>query len=583
VVFREAAVASRFEALHGPETSPLLGRDEELELLLRRWEQAKQGEGRVVLLTGEAGIGKSRLARALQERLRSDPHTLLGYHCSPHYQDSALHPVIAQLMQAAGIERGDPAESKIEKLEATLSQSSTNLAEDVPLLAALLSIPGGTRHPAPKVTPQRLKDLTLRALIGQLAGLAERQPVLMTVEDLHWVGPTTLELLLLTVTEIERRRVLIVATARPEFAPPWPSYRHVSTMLLTRLDRREAEALVSGITKGKRLPAEVLDQIMTRTDGVPLFVEELTKTVLESGLLQEVANEYQLTGRLASFAIPSTLHASLLARLDRLASVKEVAQIAAAIGRQFSYGLIAAVSALPERDLRAALAELVGAELIFQRGTPPDAAYLFKHALVQEASYASLVRSRRQQLHGRIARILEEQHQDIVTAEPEILAHHFTEAGLVEAAITYWRRAGDHSLSRSAYKEAVNRLTRAIEMLRSMPQTTATLEGELEIRLKMVPALIAAKGAGSSEVEALYLRAQELVERLGKASLRFRVLWGLWFVKYCRGQYAAAREAGERLLDVGRTLRDSSQVLEGHHAMWALLSAKGEGAMAGSW
>ena len=374
---------------------------------------------------------------------------------------------------------------------------------------------------------------------------------------------------------MKRQRLLIVVTARPEFAPPWPSHRHISTMGLTRLDGKEAEALVSGITKVKHLPPEVLDQTVARTDGVPLFIEELTKTVLESGLLKEAGNSYELEGSLPPFAIPSTLHASLLARLDRLVSVKDVAQIAAAIGREFPYGLIAAVSALPENDLHTALDQLVGAELIFQRGTPPDVTYLFKHALVQEAAHASLVRSRRQQLHGRIARTLEERYPDIMEAEPEIVAHHFTEAGLVGPAIDYWRIAGDYSLQRSAYVEAAKRHSQVIEMFRSQPETSQTLEAELETRMKMVPALIAVHGAGSAQLEAHYKRAQELVERVGRPSLRFPILWGQWFVKYNRGQYSAAQKAGESLLELGRTLGDGGQILEGHHALWALLSVMG--------
>ena len=312
-----------------------------------------------------------------------------------------------------------------------------------------------------------------------------------------------------------------------------------------------------------------------RTDGVPLFIEELTKTVLESGLLREVDDHYVLTGPLPPHAIPSTLHASLLARLDRHASVKDVAQIAAAIGREFSYGLIAAVSALPEVDLRAALTQLVDAELIFQRGAPPDATYLFKHALVQEAAHASLVRSRRQQMHGRIARTLEERYSDVVAAEPEIVAQHFTEAGLVGPAINYWRIAGENSLRRSAYVEAAKQLSQVIELLRGQPETSQTLEAELETRMKMVPAILAVHGAGSPQLEAHYKRADELVELVGRTSLRFPILWGQWFVKYNRGQYAAAQKAGESLLELGRNLGNSGQILEGHHALWALLSVMG--------
>jgi class 3 adenylate cyclase/tetratricopeptide (TPR) repeat protein len=574
-VVSTSKVENRFEARRANVGSPLLGRDEELDLLMRRWEQVRRGEGRVVLLTGEAGIGKSRLTRALQECVRAEPHTPLTYHCSPYHQDSALYPVIGQLTRAVGMERDDTAEARLRKLEALLAQSSANLADEVPLLAALLSIPIGEGYQLPKVAPQRLKEFTLQALIGRLTRLAARQPVLMMFEDLHWVDPTTLELLSLAVDKVKGLRVLMVATARPDFTPPWPSHRHLTTVALTRLDRNEGEALVADVTGGKTLPAEVLEQIMARTDGVPLFIEELTKTVLESGLLREAERGYQLTGPLPPLAIPSTLHASLLARLDRLASVKDVAQIGAVIGREFTYAVIAAVSELPEKNLRAALDQLAAAELIFQRGVPPDATYQFKHALVQDAAYASLVRSRRQALHGRIARALDELFPNIVATEPEIVAHHFTEAGLLEPAVAYWRKAGERFLGRSAYAEAVKHLTQAVEMLSAMPESPETLGTELDIRITMGPALIAVKGVVSTEVEALYGRARELLDRLQTTSRRFPVLWGLWFVNYSRGRYRAANDASEHILDAAQSGEEAGQILQAHHALWSTRSAMG--------
>jgi class 3 adenylate cyclase len=395
-VLGPSKVESRFEAQHQSGTSPMLGREDELELLLRWWEEAKRGEGRLVLLTGEPGIGKSRIASALRDRLTSDPHTPLSYFCSPLHQGSALYPFIGQLNRAAGIEREDRAEARLDKLQSLLAQSSGNLAQDMPLFAALLSISGGDRYPQPEMTPQRRKERTLAVLLDHTKRLATQQPVLMLFEDLHWIDPTSLELFSLAMEQIRDQRILLLATARPEFRLPWPGHRHISTLSLNRLGRSEGEALIAGVTKGKPLPPEVLDQIIARTDGVPLFIEELTKTVLESGLLHEADGRYELAGPLPPLAIPSTLHGSLLARLDRLASVKDVAQIGAVIGREFAYPLVAAVAALPEEDLRGALGQLVGAELIYQRGVPPDATYQFKHALVQDASYASLVRSRRQ-------------------------------------------------------------------------------------------------------------------------------------------------------------------------------------------
>jgi class 3 adenylate cyclase len=468
-VLGTSKVESRFEAQHQGVVSQLLGREEELEALLRRWEEAKRGEGRVVLLTGEPGIGKSRVARALRDRLSSDPHTLLSYFCSPHHQGSALYPQIGQLTRAAGIERDDNAEAKLNKLQSLLAQSNGNLPRDMPLFAGLLSISGGDRYPLPETTPQRRKAQTLTALLDHTRRLATRQPILMLFEDLHWIDPTSLELLSLVIEEIRDQRILLVATVRPEFTAPWPAHSHISTLALNRLGRSDGETLIESISKGKPLPPEVRDQITSRTDGVPLFIEELTKTVLESGLLREADDHFELTGPLPPLAIPSTLHASLLARLDRLASVKDVAQIGAVIGREFSYALVTAVAALPEKDLNAALAQLVDAELIYQRGVPPDATYQFKHALVQDASYASLVRSRREHLHGVIARALEERFADIVTTEPETLAHHFTEAAVTQSALSYWLKAGQRATKHSAYPEALCHLERGLSMLKGSP------------------------------------------------------------------------------------------------------------------
>jgi predicted ATPase len=413
--------------------------------LLRRWAQSKGGEGGVVFLTGEPGIGKSRMVRALDDQLTSDPHTNLSYFCSPHHHASALYPFIGQLTRAAGIEGDDSAGAKLNKLQSLLTRSSGNLDEDMPLLATLLSIPGGDRYPLPKMTPQRRKERTLAALLDQMKRLATRQPTLIVCEDLHWIDPTSLELLSLAIEQIGDQRILLLATARPEFASPWPGHRHISTLSLNRLGRSDEEALIAGLTKGKSLPPDVVNQIVARTDGVPLFIEELTKTVLESGLLREADDRFELTGPLPPLAIPSTLHGSLLARLDWLASVKDVAQIGAVIGREFSYPLIAAAAALPEKSLRDALSQLGEAELIYQRGVPPVSTYRFKHALLQGAAYTSLVRSRRQLLHGAVARALEEQFADIVATEPEILAHHFSEAGLIDAN----RRSNDNMLSLS--------------------------------------------------------------------------------------------------------------------------------------
>lgn len=554
-VLREASLESRFESRQQA-TSLLLGRDEDLDLLLRRWQQAKTGQGRVVLITGEAGIGKSRLTRALLERLQTEPHTRLRYQCSFHHQSSALYPVISHLVRAAGIERDDSAEQKLTKLQAMLAPTARNLDETIALLAPLLSIPLGSQFAPLELSPQRRKERVLKTLLDQVEVLAARRPALVILEDIHWIDPTSLESFLLTIERLANLPILLVITARPEFAPPWPSHAYISTLTLNRLGRDEGEALATSVAGGKVLPPEVLNQIIAHTDGVPLFVEELTKTVLESGLLNDAGDSYVLRGSLPSLAIPATLHASLLARLDRLAAVKDVAQTAAAIGREFSHHLIAAVAGLPEHDLRSALTQLVNAELIFQRGLPPDAKYLFKHALVQDAAYASLVRTRRQQIHAQIASALEECFPDVVTSEPEILAHHFTAAGLTERAVFYWERAGQQANDRSTYLEATRHYNAAIELIRTLPDTPSRTQQELHLHIALGAALIVIKGHASTEVENTYLKARRLCEQLGDTPELVPVLFGLWRYYITRPRPQAAAEIGETLLRLANDSND---------------------------
>ena len=478
-VLRPSVVASRFEALRGSALTRLVGRDEEIDLLLRRWARAKAGDGQVVLVSGEPGLGKSRITAALEERLHAEPHLRLRYFCSPYHQDSALFPFIDQLGRAAGFARDDPPAAKLEKLEALLARAAPP-DEDVAFLADLLSLPASERHPLPNLSPQRKKERTLEALIRQLEGLARQQPVVMVFEDAHWIDPTSRELLDLTVERVRSLPVLLIVTFRPEFQPPWTGQPQVTMLALNRLDRRDRTALVEQIAGGKALPDEVIAQIVDRTDGVPLFVEELTKSVLESGLLREEADRYVLDGALPPFAIPTSLHASLMARLDRLASVRLVAQIGAAIGREFSYALLRAVSRLPEDELQAALARLVASELVFQRGTPPDAVYSFKHALVQDAAHGSLLRDARQQLHAQIAEALETHSPELMDSQPELFAQHYAEAGLVEKSVACWGKAGHRSAARSAMAEAAAQFQKALDQLALLPDDPERQRQELE-------------------------------------------------------------------------------------------------------
>ncbi|WP_024520214.1 AAA family ATPase [Bradyrhizobium sp. Tv2a-2] len=535
-VLSERAVESRFEAHHEIGLTPLIGREEELELLRCCQRQAEKGEGRVLLLLGEAGIGKSRLTRALLDGLASEPHLRLRYFCSPHHRNSALSPVINQIEHAAGFLRQDPGERKLAKLDAMLARVAAE-PEAVDLIADLLSLPA--RRPAPELSPQQRKEKTLAALLAQLDGLAREQPVLMLFEDLHWIDPTSLELLTAIVDRVQRLPVLLLATARPEFTPPWPSYAHVTTLSLTRLSRRECMALVDQITDGKALPNEVLEQILARTDGIALFIEELTKTVIEGGILIDKGDGYTMAGPLPSLAIPTTLHDSLTARLDRLAPVKEVAQIAACIGRDFDYDLLAAASGMPEHGLRSAMEALRHAELVIARGVSGER-YRFKHALVRDAAYAGLLRSRRVQVHSAIAHAIERSFAHLVEAEPQTLAHHLTEAGLPEKATGYWLRAGKIAASRYANIEAIAHLRRGIEVVGGFLDGTTNDRLELDFQFALGPCLIATEGVRSNAYAATVTRALELCERVGDAPEYPHVIHWSAYMHFIRGELPEA-------------------------------------------
>ena len=419
---------SRFEAAHTARLTGFVGREAESAELLVRQRRAWAGNGQIVLISGDAGIGKSRLLAWLAEQVADTPHTRLRYHCSPYHRDSALYPFVQQFERAAGVAPQEPPDAKLDKLEKMLGLPTDRMGEVAPLIASILSIPTGTRYPALNLSPAQQRRQTLSALLERIEGLAGHKPVLVLFEDAHWADATSLEVLDLVIERLRRLPILFLITYRPEFEAPWKGLPDVATIALGRLDRAEVEALVERVTGGRKLPAEVLAQVIGKTDGVPLFVEELTKNVLESGLLIEDGERYRLDGPLPPLAIPSTLQDSLMARLDRLAAVKEIAQIGAAIGREFSYPLLHAVVGRDEPPLKAALAQLVDSELVFRSGEPPDARYVFKHALVQDTAYESLLKSRRQILHRRIAETLREKFPDVVEAEPELVAHHFTQA-----------------------------------------------------------------------------------------------------------------------------------------------------------
>jgi class 3 adenylate cyclase/tetratricopeptide (TPR) repeat protein len=544
----EACAEGRFEARQTAGLTPLVGREEEIALLLRRWEQAQDGDGQVVLLSGEPGIGKSRIVREVRERLAAEPHLRLTHQCSPYHQASPLRPVVEHLERAGGFARDDPPEARLDKLESVLARGTDRIDEALPLIAALLGIPTGARYPALELTPERQKQRTLEALLDQLEGLATEQPVLVVHEDVHWIDPSTLEFLGLVIERIRQLPVLVLITFRPEFTPPWTGQPHLSTLTMSRLGRRQVADLVARVTGGKPLPAAIVEQIVARTDGVPLFVEELTKTVLESGLLADAGDRYELSGPLPTLAIPATLHDSLMARLDRLASVKEVAQTGAVIGREFSHDLLAAVSPLSEADLSSALDQLVTSELALRPGSPPEATYSFKHALVQDAAYESLLKSKRQQLHARIAEVLEGGSPDLGETGPEVLARHLTDAGLPQRAIPYWRRAGELAAGRSANVESIAHLSKGLELIGTLENAAEHLDEELAFRMAIGGPLIAIRGYAAPEVELTYSRASALCEQLGRAAELFPALRGLWGYYQARGELRRAHQLAERLV-----------------------------------
>jgi class 3 adenylate cyclase/predicted ATPase len=550
VVEGVAVTESRFEAARRRMTD-LVGRAAESAMLRDRLYQAWAGAGQIVLLSGEAGIGKSRLAAQLAAEVVSAPHTRLRYRCSPYHRDSVLHPFVVALGRAARLAPDDPAETQLDKLEAILAPA--RIAETAPLFASLLSIPTGGRYPPLALSAAQQRRLTLAAMLDQLEAPAREKPVLMLFEDVHWADATSLEVLDLTVERVRALPVLVLITFRPEYEAPWTGLSHVTNVALDRLAPAEV-ATLAGHVAGRPLPPEVTAQIVAKTDGVPLFVEELTKTVIEGGLLVEGPQGWHLDGPLPPFAIPATLQDSLTARLDRLAPVKEIAQIGAAIGREFSYPLLCAVAGRDKAALRVALAQLEEAELLFRAGVPPDARYTFKHALVQDTAYETLLKSRRQILHRQIADVLRGEFAAVAAAEPELVAHHLTQAGLDEPATEWWGKAGDQALRRSAFKEAAAHLGKAIELADNLAEragpapSAASASNRPHLQTGLGNALIWAKGFSALETSAAFERARELASQVEDASERFSAYYGLWVGHLNRGEPAPMREMAQLFL-----------------------------------
>ena len=580
-ILRPASVESRFEALHASGLTELVGREEELELLLRRWSKAKTGEGQVVLLSGEAGIGKSRLTAALLERLATEPHTRLRYFCSPQHTDSALYPIIGQMERAAGLAHGDTAQVKLDKVDALLAQTLTS-KQDAGLFAEMLSLPNDGRYPALDLIPEQRRQRTLEALTAQLAGLARQKPVLMIVEDAHWVDPTSLEVFGRTVDQIKTLPALLIVTFRPEFNPPWAGRSHVTSLALNRLGERETAAIITHLVGNKELPTNVMAQIVDRTDGIPLFVEEMTKAVLEAesqGAVEHLAASVPPS----ALPVPASLQASLMARLDRLGSAKEVAQIGAAIGREFSHSLLAAVVRKPEADINPALDRLIAAGLLFRQGVPPHATYLFKHALVQDAAYGTLLREPRRALHARIAETLETQFAEIAERQPELLARHCTEAGLTEKAASFWGKAGRRSLERSALVEAAEQLTRALGQIAALPATPAQRREQINLQVALITPLIHVKGYAAPETKAAAEQARLLIEQaeaLGEPPedplLLFSVLYGFWVGNFVTFNGDAMREVAAQVLALAEKQGATVPLMVGHRYMATSLLFTGD-------
>ncbi len=527
-VLQVSGAQSRLDIASTRGLTPLVGRESEVTLLLERWAQVKAGHGQVVLLTGDAGIGKSRLVQMLKDHVADEPHIRWECRSSEYYQNTALFPLTDMFQRLLRFEAHETPDAKLAKLEHALSQYRLPIEESVPLFAPLLALPlPENRSPLPNLSPQRQRQKTLETIVAILLELAEHQPVLFILEDLHWTDPTTLEWLNLVIEQIPTTSILTVLTCRPYFQPAWHHRSYLTEITVHRLHHAQVEQIVTGMTDGKTFPQEVLQQIIAKTDGVPLFIEEITKAILESGQLKALDGHYEFTGAVRTLTIPATLQDSLMARLDRLMTAKVIAQLGATLGRQFSYALLQAVSQLDEVMLQHELGRLVEAEIVYHRGSPPQATYTFKHALIQDAAYASLLKSTRQQYHQRIATVLETQFPETAEAQPELIAHHYTEAGLNAQAVSYWHKAGRSAVQRSAHVEAITHLRQGLALLETLPNTRERLQREVDMLIALGASLFATQGYAASEVEQTYLRAQHLCEHLDDPHQLFPVLRGI--------------------------------------------------------
>ena len=594
----ESGARTRLDVAAAIGFTPLIGREQEWQSLISLWEQAKEGKGQVALLSGEAGIGKSRLVHRLKEEVAQESGSwLTPCQCLSYYQNSTLYPIIDLLERLVlGFERDDTHQQKLSKLEGWLVQYGFSLPDTVPLFVSLLSIPLSENYSSLNLSPEQIKQKTFQALLLIFLKRATEQPLLFVMEDLHWADSSTLELISLLIDQVPSARICLLLTFRPEFMPPWEMRSHMTHFTLDRLPHDQAEAMIGRLTQGKTLPAEVLRDLVIKTDGVPLFVEELTKMILESGLLKEQDSRFELSGPLPPLSIPTTLQDSLLARLDKLATVKDVLQLAATIGQEFTYIVLRAVSQVDDTTLQYELSRLVGAELIYQSGFPPEARYVFKHALIQDAAYQQQLRSKRQISHQRIAQVLEKEFAETAETKPELVAHHYTEAGLIEQSLPYWLRAGRRAMERSANVEVINHLTKGIELLKKFDETPERIKQELEFLTALGPAQQALKGFGAPEVRQTYIRARELSQRVSETraamdhiaedaevrelSQLFPAMWGVWYFYAIYPEEKKAKELAEQLVTFAQNIQDPTLLLVACRTLGSTLLAYGEPAAA---
>src|SRR3954469_19162728 len=577
----KTAVTSRSHALQSSELLPLIGRGQEMEILLRRWERARSGEGQVVLLSGEAGIGKSRLTVALLEQLAREPHIRLRCFCSPQHTDSMLYPVIGEMLRAARFAHHDSQQVKMDKLDALLAQSSTP-PQDAALFAEMLSLPNDGRYPPVEVEPQLRRQKTLKALGSQIETLARINPVLVIFEDAHWADPTSLELFAQTVELAANHRLLILVTFRPEFSPPAIGRPHVTELPLHRLAPCDIDFLIERVVGNRSLPAGIRQDIIERTDGIPLFAEEMTKAVLDADGESDAQRAFVGASK-PVVAVPASLQASLMSRLDRLGPAKDVAQVGAAIGREFPHMLLAVLVRKPKAELDSDLDRLITAGLLFRRGTPPYASYLFKHALVQDAAYSTLLREQRRSLHARIAEILESQFAEIAESQPELLARHYTKADLIEKSARLWGKAGLRSQELSALVEAAEQLSQALAQIATLPSTPELRRDQIVLHVALLNTLMHVKGYGAPETKAAVAQVRGLIEQaeqLGESpddpSLLLSALFGQWIVNFINFNGDVAQGLAARFVALGEKDGTAVPRLAGHRTMASTLVLMGD-------